>query len=102
MFLEDMETWTKWAASKHKHISLRHIKTGKECKFSLMTHKDIDFLNCSLISEFPADRLEVEYDYDTDMEQCRVSKRMLASELAQAIDFFIKDDPIKLVDNVLL
>jgi hypothetical protein len=47
-------------------------------------------------------KLEVEYDYDTDGEQLKYSKKMLLHELFQAIDFFIKDDPTKLVDNVLL
>ena len=47
-------------------------------------------------------KLEVEYDYDTDEEQLTHSKKMLLHELFQAIDFFIKEDPIKLVENLLL
>lgn len=47
-------------------------------------------------------KLEVEYDYDTDTDQIRHSKTMLVRELQQAIDFFVMEDPIKLVDNVFL
>jgi len=47
-------------------------------------------------------KLEVEYDYETDEEQQRHSKKMLLSELSQAIDFYVCDEPVKLVSNVLL
>ena len=47
-------------------------------------------------------KLEVEYDYDTDAEQQKHSQRMLLHELSQAIEFYVRDEPIKLVDNVLL
>lgn len=47
-------------------------------------------------------KLEVEYDYDTDFEQFTHSRKMLMKELCEAIDFFITDDPIKLVDNIML
>jgi hypothetical protein len=47
-------------------------------------------------------KLEVEYDYDTDSEQKSHSKDMLLRELFQAIEFFVKEDPLKLVDNVRL
>lgn len=42
-------------------------------------------------------KLEVEYDYDTDAEQQRQSKRMLFHELSQAIEFFVKEEPLKLI-----
>ena len=47
-------------------------------------------------------KLEVEYDYETDEEQQRHSKKMLLHELSQAIDFYVCDEPVKLVNNVLL
>ncbi len=47
-------------------------------------------------------KLEVEYDYDTDGEQLRQSKRMLVHELTQAIDFYVRDEPLKLITNVLI
>lgn len=55
-----------------------------------------------IITNFDMSKLEVEYDYDTDCEQLKHSKKMMFHELIQAIEFFIKEDPIKLVDNVLL
>ena len=47
-------------------------------------------------------KLEVEYDYDTDAEQQRHSKKMLLHELNQAIEFYVRDEPLKLVENVLI
>ena len=47
-------------------------------------------------------KLEVEYDYDTDNEQIQFSKSMLLRDLVDAIRFFCEDDPIKLVDNLML
>ena len=47
-------------------------------------------------------KLEVEYDYDTDNEQLTHSHNMLLRELFQAIEFFVKEDPLKLVENVRL
>ena len=61
-----------------------------------------NFSTSSIINNFDMSKLEVEYDYDTDCEQLTHSKKMLFHELLQAIDFFIKEDPIKLVDNLLL
>lgn len=60
------------------------------------------FKNHPIIKEFDMTKLEVEYDYDTDVEQQKHSKRMLLFELSQAIEFYVKEDPIKLVDNVLI
>ena len=47
-------------------------------------------------------KLEVEYDYDTDEEQLQHSNNLLLRELQQAVEFFVMDDPLKLVDNVRL
>ena len=54
----------------------------------------------AVITDFNMNKLEVEYDYDTDCEQITHSKKMLFRELAQAIEFFITDDPIRLVGNL--
>ena len=55
-----------------------------------------------MVTSFDMSKLEVEYDYDTDREQLDNSHKMLLRELIQAIDFFEKDDPLKLVDNLRL
>jgi len=47
-------------------------------------------------------RLEVEYDYDTENEQLVYSKDMLKRDLLQAIEFYIREDPFKLVENINL
>jgi hypothetical protein len=53
-----------------------------------------------VVTSFDMTKLEAEYDYDTDIEQLRHSHSMLLKELSQAIDFYVKEDPLKLVDNV--
>ena len=54
----------------------------------------------TVIHDFDMSKLEVEYDYDTDSEQRTHSKEMLSFELCQAIDFFVKEEPLKLVGNL--
>jgi hypothetical protein len=44
-------------------------------------------------------KLEVEWDYDTDQEQIKLSHNLLSKDLAMAVDYFIKDDPINLIEN---
>ena len=53
-----------------------------------------------IMNGFDMSKLEVEYDYDTDEEQKTHSCKMLMKELEAAIDFFVTDDPFKLVDNL--
>ncbi len=85
-----------------KGITLRHRKTGQEFSYSLFEQKKC-YKNTTLFAEFEAkSKLEVEFDYDTDEEQLRCSKTMLLEDLTQAVDFYIRDDPIKLVENVLV
>jgi hypothetical protein len=55
-----------------------------------------------VVTNFDMTKLEVEYDYDTDSEQLENSHTMLLRELKQAIEFFVTDDPLKLVDNLRL
>jgi hypothetical protein len=42
----------------------------------------------------------LEYDYDTDQDQIDKCRNMLENDLYYAIDFFVKDDPFKLVENI--
>ena len=55
-----------------------------------------------IVMNFDMRKFEKEYDYDTDAEQNSLSENMLLRELQLAIDFFVKEDPVNLVDNVLL
>lgn len=52
------------------------------------------------ISNFEMNRLEVEHDYETDNEQILCSKQMLATDLLDAIEWFIVDDPLTIVNNL--
>ena len=45
-------------------------------------------------------KLEVEFDYDTDGEQITTAKTMMVEDLTEAIEFFIKEDPLKLVNRL--
>lgn len=45
-------------------------------------------------------KLELEYDYDTDEEQLKAAKEMLMQENISAVEFTIKEDPILLVGNL--
>lgn len=56
--------------------------------------------NKKLILDFNMDKLELEYDYDTDEEQLKAAKEMLMQENISAVEFIIKDDPILLVGNL--
>lgn len=50
--------------------------------------------------QFNASKLEVEYDNDTDDEQIRDCKDMLAKELWDVVQFFILDDPLGIIENL--
>jgi hypothetical protein len=54
--------------------------------------------NC--VNTFNMKKLEIEYDYSTDHEQITRSVKMLNIELTEAINFFVCDDPLKLVENL--
>lgn len=45
-------------------------------------------------------KLEIEYDYDTESEQIQHSKTMLLTDLEDAIEWFVMDDPIHIVQNL--
>ena len=44
------------------------------------------------ISEFEMDKLEEEYDYDTDEDQILKAKEMMASENFSAVQYFVMED----------
>ena len=44
-------------------------------------------------------KLEVEWDYDTDADQINESYKMLKKDLFAAVDFFVKENPLNLVEN---
>jgi hypothetical protein len=84
-------------------LRLRNKKTGEVMEFRMMTEDHIKgFRNNSIVTSFDMSKLEVEYDYDTDCEQLTQSKKMLLRELIEAIDYFVKEEPLKLVDNISL
>jgi hypothetical protein len=61
--------------------------------------KGLDHAN-SRVSQFDMSKLEVEYDYDTESEQIATSKTMLQTDLRDAIEWFIMDDPLNIVFNL--
>lgn len=76
--------------------------------YKLYDERDLSFLKQKnnhgkrLVLDFNINKLELEYDYDTDEGQMKQAKEMLAQENAQAIDFTIKENPIDLVENLSL
>jgi hypothetical protein len=46
--------------------------------------------------------LKNEFDYETEDEERKSSSKTLLHEVQQAISFFIKKNPFKLVDNISL
>ena len=54
----------------------------------------------STISEYPLENLEEEYDYQSDEEQVYSAKKHMVKETIMAIEFFAKEDPLILVDNL--
>lgn len=45
-------------------------------------------------------KLELEYDYETDEDQMYKAKELLIRETVQAVQFFVTDDPELLVGNL--
>lgn len=81
-------------------LRLKHKRTGLYQDFAQHKESEINFQRCPAVAEFDMSKLEMEYDYDTDPEQQNHSRNMLKKELEQAIEFYVKEDPLKLVDNV--
>ena len=49
--------------------------------------------------DFNMNKLELEYDYNTDEDQLLAAKRLLNRENYDAIEFCVDNDPLLLVDN---
>lgn len=83
-------------------FQLKVKSTGETKAFNLLSEerflKDLD--NKAAVRRFDMDKLEVEYDYDTESEQINHSKTMLMTDLQDAIDWFIIDDPLNIVQNL--
>jgi hypothetical protein len=48
----------------------------------------------AVVTNFEVNKLDIEYDYDTDDERKTWSKNRLLQELTQAIDFYVQEDPL--------
>jgi len=84
-------------------LKLHDKKTGHVTSFPLFQYNQLkSFKGNNLFQGVDMSKMEIEYDYDTDEEQRSHSQNMMLSELSEAIDFFVKEDPIKLVSNVML
>ena len=87
------------AAHSLEDIELKIKSSGESRKFNLLSEerfmKDLDSRHA--VSSFDMNKLEVEYDYDTESEQIGHSKRMLTTDLADAIEWFVLDDPLNIV-----
>lgn len=73
--------------------------------YKLYKDQDLEFLRpgCPAAKEiigFNMKKLELEYDYDTDEEQLHAAKRMLTKENIDAVEYFVKEDPLILVGNL--
>jgi len=49
---------------------------------------------------FDAAQLEQEYDYETDQETIELNRKFLNQDLFHAVEFFVKECPLTLVDNL--
>ena len=85
-----------------KMITLRNKSNNQEIKFSFFEDKDLQKLqDLEMFKNYESShKLEVEFDYDTDSEQINTAKTMMVEDLTEAIEFFIKEDPLKLVRNL--
>lgn len=54
----------------------------------------------SRLVDFNIEKLEQEYDYDTDEGQLYAARAMLMKENTDAISFYVKEDATLLVDNI--
>lgn len=74
--------------------------SGLEQSFNKYKESELATIrNNEEITTFDMGKLEVEWDYDTDAEQIKVSHRVLTRDLFAAVEFFVKDDPINLIEN---
>ena len=98
---EALELGCQLAQHELESIKLKSKSTGEEKSFSLVKEerllKDLD--RRSRVSRYDMSKLEVEYDYDTESEQIAHSKTMLNTDLYDAIEWFVMEDPLNIVNN---
>ena len=75
-------------------FELKDVKNDSVKKFSLLEEASMTNLHKSSFQNYDMSKLEVEYDYDTEKEQIKYSKHMLQTDLADAIDWFVTDNPL--------
>lgn len=82
-------------------------KTDEKTEFTMYNEDALSFMHKPLlcdesqsIADFSMDKLEVEYDYETDEEQIYRAKKYLVGENRMSIEFVVKEDPLLLVSNL--
>jgi hypothetical protein len=50
--------------------------------------------------QFDMSKLELEFDYETDLELIESGRRVLDTDLYHAVEFYVIEDPLKLVSNL--
>ena len=95
------DSWQK------KTVVLVNKKTDIKTEFTVYNENTLKFMHKGLtadksvsIADYNMDKLEVEYDYETDEEQIYRAKKYLVAEQAMSVEFCIKDDPLVLVSNL--
>ena len=83
-------------------FELKVKASGEGRKFNMLSEerflKHLDSRNA--VSRYDMNKLEVEYDYDTENEQIVHSRSMLETDLQDAIYWFVMDDPLNIVQNL--
>lgn len=99
-----MEFGSKLAAKiPFTDFKLKDKESGLEQSFNKYKESELSTIrNNEEITQFDMGKLEVEWDYDTDAEQIKVSHRVLTRDLFAAVEFFVKDDPINLIENTMI
>ena len=87
---------------KYIEIPLTDKKTDTSHIYKLYKDLDLEFLRPGYkdIIGFNMKKLELEYDYDTDEDQLMAARRMLTKENIDAVEYFVKEDPLILVGNL--
>lgn len=84
MSIEALELGVQLATHEVSDLSLKVKSTGELRGFNLLSEekfmKGLD-KSAHVVSKFDMNKLEIEYDYDTDLEQIGHSQKMLATDL---------------------
>ena len=100
-FIEVLEIGCQLASRDLGEFSLQKKASGQTMKFSLVSEEK--FMKRqgknAIIKKCDMSRLEDEYDYDTESEQIYQSKTMLATDLHDAVEWFVIGDPLEVVGN---